>query len=174
MTRGVHAALRGAAAAVLCALTAAGCGYSLRGTLPQHLKTVGVPIFSNQTAEPAIEGFITRAVVEAFSTNGRLRVVRPEDADAILTGSIIAYSVFPIAFDPNATIVLYRVVVTINLTFRDVRANTVLWQQTGLTEQEDFHVLGQVSQTIAQEQSVLQQAAVEIGRNIVALAITRF
>lgn len=173
MTRGVPTALAGVAI-VLCAVTAGGCGYSLRGTLPTHLKTVGVPIFSNLTSEPAIDGFLTRAVVEAFSTNGRLRVVRPEDADAVLTGSIVGFDVSPIAFDPSANIVLYRVTITMNLSFRDARANALLWQQIGLTEKSDFRVAGQVSQTIGREQVVVQQAAVEIARNIVTLAVDRF
>jgi len=173
MRRSPQAALVGAVAVIVCALTA-GCGYSLRGTLPAHLHTVGVPIFVNQTVEPSIDGVVTRAVVEAFSTNGRLRVVPPEDADAILTGSVNSYSVFPIAYDQSSTIVIYRVTITVNLLFRDVRANAVLWQQTGLTEQSDFRVIGTVSQTIAEEQAALQQAAVELGRNIVALAVNRF
>ena len=73
-------------AAVLLVPLSAGCGYSLRGNLPGHLKTVAVPVFANRTREPAVENIITRAVVEAFTTNGRLHVVRPEEADAILEG----------------------------------------------------------------------------------------
>jgi outer membrane lipopolysaccharide assembly protein LptE/RlpB len=37
------------------ALLLAGCGYSLRGTLPDHIRTVAVPVFANRTAEPAVE-----------------------------------------------------------------------------------------------------------------------
>ena len=70
----------------LLAVGLAGCGYSFRGTLPDHIRTVAVPVFTNKTAEPAVATFLTSAVVEAFSSNGRLRVVRPEEADAILDG----------------------------------------------------------------------------------------
>ena len=31
-----------------------GCGYSLRGNLPSHLKTVAVPTFANRTQEPGV------------------------------------------------------------------------------------------------------------------------
>jgi len=60
------------------------CGYAFRGTLPPHVKTVAVPIFLNRTAEPGVESIITRAVVQAFATNGRLKVVRLADADAVI------------------------------------------------------------------------------------------
>jgi outer membrane lipopolysaccharide assembly protein LptE/RlpB len=151
-----------------------GCGYTVNGTLPSHINTVAVPIFQNRTAEPAIEGFITRAVVQAFSTNGRLKVVGSEQADAILHGEIIGYSVASIAFDQNANVRQYRLLVTVNLRMRDVRRNTVLFQQDAVREQADFRVQGTVSQTISREETALQAAAVDIGRSIVSLTVTRF
>jgi len=56
----------------LAALGLGACGYSFRGTLPPHVRTVAVPIFFNRTQEPGVESIITRAVVQAFATNGRL------------------------------------------------------------------------------------------------------
>ena len=156
------------------ALTVAGCGYSLRGTLPAHITTVAVPIFANRTSEPAVEGLLTRAVVEAFSTNGRLRVVRPEDADAILEGELVGYQVQSVAFDPAANIRQYRLVVTLNLRLRDVRRHTVLFEQVGIQERADFRVLGAVSKTISREETALRQAAADIARTVVNLAIERF
>jgi outer membrane lipopolysaccharide assembly protein LptE/RlpB len=155
-------------------LVLAGCGYSLRGTLPPHIKTVSVPIFVNRTQEPAVEGFITRAVVEAFSTNGRLRIAPSGQADAILDGEIIGYEVIAIAFDQAANIRQYRLVVTLNLRMRDVRENRVLFQQTGVHEQADFRVLGTVSQTISREETALREAATQIAQAVVSLAVDRF
>ena len=151
-----------------------GCGYTVQGTLPSHIKTIAVPIFQNRTAEPAIEGFITRAVVEAFSTNGRLKVVGRDGADAILDGEIVDYRIVSIAFDRDADVRQYRLVVTVNLRMRDVRQNTVLFQQQGVREQADFRVQSAVSQTISREETALQAAAVDIARSIVSLAVTRF
>ena len=63
---------------------------------------------------------------------------------------------------------------TVNLRMRDVRRNTVLFQQSGVTEQADFRVQDAVSQTISREETALRAAAVDIGRAIVSLAVTRF
>lgn len=152
----------------------AGCGYSLRGTLPSHIKSVAVPIFVNRTPEPAVEGLLTRAVVEAFSTNGRLKIASPADADAILDGEVTGYSLDSIAFDPSANVRQYRLTVTLNLRFRDVKRNEVLFQQSGVQERADFQVLGAVADTISREESALRLAAVDIARAIVTLAIERF
>ena len=162
------------AALILAALMLDGCGYSFRGTLPSHVRTVGVPVFRNRTTQPGVEAIVTRAIVQAFATNGRLRVVRPADADAILEGEVMGYGVGPIAFDQTLNVQEYRLVMTLNLTMRDVRRNTVLFQQSNVTEQADFRVVGSVSTTIAEEETALTLAAGEIARSIVSLAIDRF
>jgi outer membrane lipopolysaccharide assembly protein LptE/RlpB len=152
----------------------AGCGYSLRGALPEHIRTVAVPVFGNRTAEPAIENFLTRAVVDAFVTSGRLRVVRPEEADAILEGEIVGYQLDSLSFDPRANVREYRLTVTLNLRFKDVRRDVMLWSQEGVQEKADFRVPAAVAVTITREEAALRSAAVDIGRAIVNLAVDRF
>ena len=165
-----HAALVALGLALLCA----GCGYSLRGNLPDHLKTVAIPIFQNRTSVPAVENFLTNAVVNAFSTNGRLRVTSVDRADAILEGEITNYSLQSIAYDAAANIRQFRLTVTLNLRFRDVRRNEVLFQRTGFADRADFAVPGTVAETISTSESALQQAATEIARSVVSFAVERF
>jgi len=155
-------------------LVAAACGYSFRGSLPDHIQTIAVPVFGNQTAEPAVENTITRAIVEAFSTNGRLRVVTPDRADSILEGEITGYELQSIAFDAAANVRQYRLVITMNLRFRDVRENKMVFQRIGFRDYADFRVPGPVSETLVREEAALRVAAVEIGRHVVSLALDRF
>lgn len=165
---------RGALLALGAALLASGCGYSLRGNLPDHLKTVAVPIFQNRTPVPAVENFLTNAVVNAFSTNGRLRVTTVDRADAILEGEITGYNLQSIAYDAAANIRQYRLTVTLNLRFRDVRRSEVLFQRFGYADRADFAVPGTVAETITASEGALQQAATEIARSVVSFAIERF
>jgi TonB family protein len=81
--------------AVVLACLIGGCGYSvgLGGNLPSHIKTVAVPIFVNGTQQPAVEGVITAAVINAFVTSGRLKVVSVREADSILEGTVTLYAV---------------------------------------------------------------------------------
>ena len=161
-------------ALVACALPFGGCGYSLRGNLPDHLKTVAVPVFGNRTSVPAVENFLTNAVVNAFATNGRLRVTSVDRADSILEGEITGYSLQSIAYDAAANIRQFRLTVTLNLRFRDVRRNEVLFQRGGYSDRADFTVPGTVSETISATESALQQAATEIARSVVSFAVERF
>jgi hypothetical protein len=159
---------------ILVAILLAGCGYSTRGSLPDHIKTVAVPIFKNRTLEPGVESAITSGVVNAFSSGGRVKVVPIDEADAILQGEVVGYSLDGLSFDTNANVRAYRLRLVLNVEFRDVRRSAMLWRQEGLSETSDFQVAGQVSDTIARGQGAVQQAAAEIGRKVVNLAVDRF
>jgi len=158
----------------LAAVLLAGCGYSTRGNLPDHIKTVAVPIFKNRTLEPGVESAITSGVVNAFSSGGRVRVVPLAEADAILEGEVVGYALEGLAFDRSAVVRAYRLRLTLNVEFRDVKRSAMLWRQEGLQETSDFQVEGSVSDTVARGQGAVQQAATEIGRKVVNLAVDRF
>jgi len=159
---------------VLVALVLAGCGYSTRGSLPDHIKTVAVPIFKNRTLEPGVDSAITSGVVNAFSSGGRVKVVPLDEADAILQGEVVSYSLDSLVFDQNANVGAYRLQGVLNVEFRDVRKSALLWPQEGLSATSDFQVQGAVSDTIARGRGAVSQAAAEIGRRVVNLALDRF
>ena len=160
---------------LVLALLVGGCGYTMGGNLPPHIKTIAVPMFRNLTQQPTIEDVMTQAVVSAFANTGRLKVVSLAQADSILEGEVVEYNVESIAFDTSINAQVYRLRVRLNIQFRDVRNNTMLWKQDGLEERSDFRAWGDVAQTISQERiGASNQAAVEIGRRIVSLALDRF
>lgn len=155
-------------------LEAAACGYSLSGNLPDHIRTVAVPTFRNKTQEPAVENTLTAAVISAFAGSGKLRVVPLSEADAVLEGEVVGYQIESVAVDRRINVREYRLVVTMNIQFRDLRRNAMLWRQEGLQEKADFRVPGQVAETISREEGAVREAAVDIGRRIVALVVDRF
>jgi hypothetical protein len=159
---------------VLAAVSSAGCGYSFHGNLPEHIKTVAVPIFKNQSDVPGFENAITSAVISAFSGGGRLRVVPLDQADSILEGEILSTQIDGAGFDRNQNVQAYHLIVVLNVTFRDVRQNKVLWQEYGFTQIADFQVQGQVSDTLAQGRGAAGQAATDIGRKIANAATDLF
>ena len=72
------------------------------GNLPPHIKSVAVPTFVNKTQEPAVENAITSAVINAFVTSGKLRVVPMGEADSILEGEIIGYQIQSTGYQVSA------------------------------------------------------------------------
>lgn|SRR5690349_6848416 len=159
---------------IVAAVMFTSCGYGFRGNLPSHIKTVAVPVFKNRTEVAGLENTITSAVISAFSSGGRLRVVPAEQADSILEGEILSYQVDGAGFDRNANVQAYHLRVVLNVALRDVRENKVLWKETGLTQTSDFQVQGQVSDTLAQGSGAASQAAADIGRKIASAAVELF
>jgi hypothetical protein len=166
-----------AAALGLVGLAAAlgGCGYSLRPSLPPGINSIHVPVLVNRTQEPGIEDFITQALTDAVVTSGRVRIApNRQVADATLEGAIVEYRLNSLAFDSNANVTRYRLVIGLALTFRDLKQNRVIWKQDRIEERADFVVAGQVTQTLAREEAAVRQAAVEVARAIVSFALEGF
>lgn len=156
----------------LAVLTLSGCGYSTRGNLPEHIKSVAVPIFKNRTTQGGLETVITSGVVNALT--GRLKVVPIEQADSVLDGEILSYGAQGIAFTSQAAITSYRITYVFKVQFRDLRRNTILWEEPALTATSDFAVQGGVADSIAREVGASGQIAEDVGRRIVNSALDRF
>lgn len=157
------------------ALVLAGCGYSLRSSMPAGIKTIHVPTLENRTQEPGIEDTLTQALTQAVVTSGRLKIAKnAQEADASLEGAIIEYSLTSLAFDSSANVTQYRLRIALALTLRDLRNKEVMWKQDRIEERADFQVSGRVTQTLDREDQALRRAAVDVSRAIVSFAFEGF
>jgi hypothetical protein len=152
-----------------------GCGYSLRTSLPPGIRVVHVPVLVNKTAEPGIEDFITQALTQAVVQGARVRIAaNAQQADATLEGSIVEYRLMGLSFDRSSNVTSYRLIIALDLTFKDLKQNRILWKQDRIEERADFQVAGQVTQTLARENVAVQRAAVDVARAIVSFAFEGF
>lgn len=161
-------------AAAVLGLVGAGCGYSLRPSLPGGFRTVHVPVLENLTQEPGIEDSVTQALTQALVTQGRVQIATAQTAEARLEGKIVHYSLTSLVFDRAANVTKYRLRIGLSLTLRDLRKNEVVWRQDRIEDRADFDVAGQVTQTLAREDDAVRRAAVDVSRAIVSLAFERF
>jgi hypothetical protein len=163
------------ALALVLALAAAGCGYSMRASLPANIKTVHIPTLENRTQEPGIEDFVTQALTQALVTSGVAKIAsNATEADGVLEGTIVEYSLTSLSFDRTANVTRYRLQIALALSLRDRRSGDVIWKQDRIEERSDFPVSGQVTQTISREQDAVKRAAVDVSRAIVSLAFEGF
>src|SRR6187402_2857192 len=66
-------------------------GYHLGSQKPAHLANVtklAVPTFENQTLEPRLSSVVTNSLIKQIQMDGSYQIVRKEDADAVLEGTI--------------------------------------------------------------------------------------
>lgn len=121
-----------AIAVAIAAMAATGCGYHLAGhgnTLPPEVKSIGIPIFVNRTSRPELEQRVTEAVIDEFSTRGRLRILAGEEgADAVLRGTLYTYTTMPVVLNEQGRARRYEILITADVTLTQAATDRVLWE----------------------------------------------
>jgi hypothetical protein len=108
------------------------CGvYSFSGaTLPPHLKTVAIPLFDNRSPEYGVDQRITDAVIEAVTRDNTLKIADQANADCLLRGTLTRLEDRAGQYDSNEEASTYRITITLQATFEDLRKKTVIWQNS--------------------------------------------
>jgi len=104
--------------------------YSTSGRLPQHIKTVYIPTFENETAEFTLAQEITDAVTERFLSEANLRLGDAEGSDAQIAGKVRRYYEEAETYRQTAGIEVSgrRVTIVLEVEFIDRVDNKTLWQ----------------------------------------------
>jgi hypothetical protein len=80
------------------------CGYHLAGrtdVLPKRIQTIAVPAFGNVTTKYKVSDRLSAAITREFISRTRYNIIAdPNQADAVLTGSVTNFMAFPTIFDP--------------------------------------------------------------------------
>ena len=110
----------------------AGCWYySFSGsTLPPHINSVAVPLFTDTSAEFGIDQLLTDTVIDVISTDNTLAISSIQGASSILKGSITRITDRADTYDQQENASAFRITISVNVIFEDLRKNTVLWEET--------------------------------------------
>ena len=134
-----------AMASLILLVGIAGCGYHTAGhavTLPQNVKVLAVPGFTNQSQTFRIEQALTQAVVHEFTTRTHYQIVNQASdmADATLRGTVLTTATSPLTYDSKtgrAESVLVVVSMKVTLTDRDGK---ILFQNPAYAFREQYQV----------------------------------
>lgn len=105
------------------------CGYSTTSRTAKDIKSVHVPFFANETAEPNLEISVTESIINNLVTDNTLKVVSENSADAILDGRIVEFKNQPFSFNQNLDAEEYIVVIRVVATLFNRRTNEPIWQE---------------------------------------------
>jgi outer membrane lipopolysaccharide assembly protein LptE/RlpB len=160
----------------------AGCGYSLAGrgsALPAHIKTIGVPLFTNATTVFDVEQTLTQRVRLEFIGRGKYQVV-PDDVgtDAVLKGDITGISIRPTAFDSNQQASRYEITVVVKVEFKDVANDKVLYENPAQVFKDEYEVTTGQSATdasfLGQNSNALERLATDFAKSVVTSVLESF
>ena len=87
-------------------LALATCGYHVAGTadlVPKNIHTIAIPAFRNVTTRYKLTDHLPQAISHEFIARTHFQIVTdPEQADAVLRGSVINYASYPTLFDQQS------------------------------------------------------------------------
>ncbi|MEA1997332.1 MAG: LPS assembly lipoprotein LptE, partial [Gemmatimonadota bacterium] len=104
--------------------------YSTSGRLPEHIRTVYIPTFENETAEFLLPQLITDDITELFLSEANLRLGEAGEAEAALVGKVRRYYEEAETFGRARELEVTgrRVTIVIEVEFIDKVENKTLWQ----------------------------------------------
>ncbi len=113
---------------LICLLTC-GCAYSTSSRTSKGIKSVAVPFFDNNTAEPNLELRVTELIIDNLIKDNTLKVVDEAQADALLDGTIIEFRNLPFSFNQDLNAQEYHVIVTVQVSLFNRRLNEPIWER---------------------------------------------
>jgi outer membrane lipopolysaccharide assembly protein LptE/RlpB len=158
--------------ALVAALALTACGYRTSAhsvRLPETVKTIAIPAFTNQTQTYRVEQTLTAAVVREFVSRTRFRVLNEpnSDADATLRGTVLLASAAPLTYDSQtgrASTALLTVTMRVSLVDRK---GTLLFDNPTYTFREQYQVSRELSSFFEEDAPALDRLARDFARTLV-------
>ena len=163
----------------LASLLLCGCGYHTAGhanVLPDDVKTISIPSFTNQTNTFKIEQLLTAAVVREWTTRTHYRVVNEQSntADATLRGTVLSSYASPATYDSQtgrAASVLVVVSMKVSLTDRQGK---ILFENPSYVFREQYQVSREVQSFFEEDSPALHRLSDEFARTLVSNILEGF
>jgi hypothetical protein len=158
------------------ALLLNGCGYHLVGTgssLPPHLKTLSIPVFSNSSSEPEIHRELTSNIIDSFITDGRLKIVRKGDSDMVMKGTLYYYDLRAVSFSSSDFVSDYIVELGVDVVVID-KINDQPYIKNKFKTKWDYRATSDIVDTESARLAALEEAYQELGNRLVSLLIDQF
>lgn len=120
---------------IILFLVFANCGFYTfnQNSVPGHLSTVDIPLFTNQSSQPRVADNITTRLSQEFITRNLLRVVS-QNGDATLAGRVVTYNNTPYNYGAagvrQVVVSQYVVRITADIDFFDNKKNVPLYRGT--------------------------------------------
>lgn len=166
-------------ALALLGASVAGCGYRVGGQadlLPARVRTIAIPAFGNTTTRYRLTERLPAAIGREFITRTRYRIVAdPNEADAILAGSVVNYMSAPTIFDQaTGRAAGVQISVFLNLTLTDRETGNVLYQRNNFEARQRYEVSIEQREYFDESDVALDRLSREVARLVVSTVLEAF
>jgi len=148
------------------------CEYHLLGKevhLPGEVSRIYVEPAQNKTLEAGLEQVFTQRLLEHLQADGRVKLVKQAEAEAILRSELLGTRDQPVSFDEFGRVALIQVEVSAIATLIAAKENKKLWDSGILREREEYPVGDNFLRNDQLRKMALNQASIRLSRVIVEL-----
>ncbi|HLX43556.1 MAG TPA: LPS assembly lipoprotein LptE [Bryobacteraceae bacterium] len=144
--------------------------------MPKTLETICIPAFSNATTRYKLTDRMPEALAKEIISRTRYHVVSdPNQADAVLRGSIMNYISYATVADPTtgrATAVDLRVYLQVSLVER--KTSKVLFSRPGMEVRERYEISVDPRAYFDESDAALERASKQVAAQIVTAILSNF
>ena len=166
-------------ALMVAVLLMAACGYRVagRGTrLPADLKTLAIPVFANASPRFRIEQRLASALTREFVERTSYGITtHPDQADAVLKGTVLRARSRAVAFDPKtgrATTLQLRIVARVELVQRETRKR--LFFNSRYIFREQYQIDPNVMALFEEDEAALARISRDMAQTLVSAILENF
>ena len=120
-------------------MAGSGCGYTTKSSLDLKYQTVAVSAFYDKSREYDLQAPLTNAVTRKFITDGRLDLVKADEADLLLEGVVLDYKLKGLTYDQEDQVTQYMLIVTAGVRLTDQQTGTVLWEEPLMAGETSYY-----------------------------------
>jgi|SRR5579859_3315858 len=163
----------------LLTIVLASCGYHVAGTtdvLPKNVKTIAVPAFGNITTRYKISDLLSAAITREFISRTRYQIVSdPDQADAVLSGSVVNFVSYPTIFDSKTGRAAgVQAIVTMQLSLRDRATNAVLFDRPHMEFRQNYEISVDPRAYFDESEVGMDRLSRDVARSVVSAVLETF
>lgn len=164
---------------LLAVLPLTACGYHVSGKadlIPRRVQTIAIPAFGNATTKYKLSENLTTAISREFISRTRYHIVaKPDDADAVLTGSVVNFFSYPTIFDPvTGRASGVQVVVIVQVTLTDRSNQAVLFTRPNFEVRERYEISVDPRAYFEESDTALERLSHDVARAVVSAILENF
>src|SRR6266849_6380571 len=155
------------------------CGYHAAGSadvLPKNVKTIAVPAFGNITTRYKISDLLAAAITREFISRTRYQIVPdPNQADAVLSGSVVNFFAYPTTFDPQTGRAAgVQVILMMQLSLRDRSTQAVLFDRPHMEFRQTYELSVDPKAYFDESDVAMDRLSRDAARSVVSADLENF
>ncbi len=155
------------------------CGYHVGGKadlLPKKIHTIAVPAFGNVTTRYKVSDRLAAAITREFISRTRYAVVAdPNQADAVLSGTVTNFLAYPTIFDPvTGRASGVQVILYMQIYLTDRATGAALFSRPHMEYRERYEISVDQRSYFDESDVAMERLSGDVARSIVSAVLEDF